>query len=757
MADSAIAIADIVGRIISKVDEISSLPKECVKLRDVVQKLQPIYNMFSNQLQRPAQRDVMEMLYNALRKAEEVVDFINQHPYWVKARSSKYTKKLKDAMSDIDIWMNRVKSFATGETLNRVTITQEEVKEYGFFLKNIIKEEKEAKEKLSKLIDEFQDMKSEIKIMGQEYYEQQILLMNHCSNDESTHDDKYVKDERFQEFSNEHDRLLFAKLETCLDKSYDFMYDDFKCPINKNIMEDPQINTVSGITYEKEAILKHIGNSISNDMPLLDPLTQLPMKGKENLVNNLTLRNVINEWKGRKKLFQDREEETKEKERSLAEKERNLADKEKSIKSEKVGLEESERDYVRKIECLSKENEKYKKKIETIELEKEALEKSKQDYIRNKEEYKTRIINIESEKKELARKIETLELEKNQYQVSIINKNDVEQEFRKDNLEALLTMRRETRTEKQTKKEKGWLYGYKNIVKDVEIVVKDGHTDYVYALIVHEGFLYSGSWDNTIRKWDLSSNECVSVLKGHTGTVREVVIIMPGDTYGVCALTVHEGFLYSGSEDNTIRKWDLSSNECVSVLKGHMGTVCALTVHEGFLYSGSRDKPIRKWDLSSNECITVLKGHMGTVFALTVHEGFLYSGSYDNTIRKWDLSSNECVSVLKGHTNGVYALTVHEGFLYSGSGDNTIRKWDLSSNECVSVVKGHTSTVYALTVHEGFLYSGSRDKPIRKWDLSSNECITVLKGHMGTVYALTVHEGFLYSGSGDKTIRKWNL
>ena len=80
MADSLLSIAEIVERIISKVNEISALPKECSKLREVVIKLKPVYDMFSNQLQSPAQRDVMEMLFNALRKAEHVVDFINEHP-----------------------------------------------------------------------------------------------------------------------------------------------------------------------------------------------------------------------------------------------------------------------------------------------------------------------------------------------------------------------------------------------------------------------------------------------------------------------------------------------------------------------------------------------------------------------------------------------------------------------------------------------------------------------------------------------------
>ena len=212
MAESLITIADIVGRIISKVDEISSLPKECVKLRDVVQKLQPIYNMFSNQLQRPEQRDVMEMLYNALRKAEEVVDFINQHPYWVKARSSKYTKKLKDAMSDIDIWMNRVESFAMGENLNTVKSMRRDI--YVFC--NELEQMKEE------IIDKIDDLPNEMRKMLRD----EMNGLMHNAN----------KDSRFQSFIDDiNDRNLLMALETSLAKD-DGALDTFFCPITGDVM-----------------------------------------------------------------------------------------------------------------------------------------------------------------------------------------------------------------------------------------------------------------------------------------------------------------------------------------------------------------------------------------------------------------------------------------------------------------------------------------------------------------------------------------
>ena len=64
-------------------------------------------------------------------------------------------------------------------------------------------------------------------------------------------------------------------------------------------------------------------------------------------------------------------------------------------------------------------------------------------------------------------------------------------------------------------------------------------TDNVRVLLF-DSFLYSGSWDKTIRCWDLQNNlECVKVITGHTEAVL--------------ALAVMQGHVVSGSYDTTVR------------------------------------------------------------------------------------------------------------------------------------------------------------------------------------------------------------
>jgi WD40 repeat protein len=66
----------------------------------------------------------------------------------------------------------------------------------------------------------------------------------------------------------------------------------------------------------------------------------------------------------------------------------------------------------------------------------------------------------------------------------------------------------------------------------------------------------SGSWDGTLRLWDLQTEETRRILKGHT------------DTVGVVAVTPNGRLAVSASLDNTLRARDLESGEEIAAFAG---------------------------------------------------------------------------------------------------------------------------------------------------------------------------------------------
>jgi WD40 repeat protein len=69
--------------------------------------------------------------------------------------------------------------------------------------------------------------------------------------------------------------------------------------------------------------------------------------------------------------------------------------------------------------------------------------------------------------------------------------------------------------------------------------------------------------------------------------------------------------------------------------------------HDGMLaVSGSDDKTLKVWDLTTGKLIRTLEGHADSVNAVAMSSDGtrVVSGSYDNTLKVWDLTTGEVVA-----------------------------------------------------------------------------------------------------------------
>lgn len=73
------------------------------------------------------------------------------------------------------------------------------------------------------------------------------------------------------------------------------------------------------------------------------------------------------------------------------------------------------------------------------------------------------------------------------------------------------------------------------------------------------------------------------------------VATLSGHNWEVWQLKFCEGQLFSGSFDHTIKRWDVRMMECTGTLKGHKGFVHALTLGDRCLISGCADRSIKIW------------------------------------------------------------------------------------------------------------------------------------------------------------------
>ena len=153
------------------------------------------------------------------------------------------------------------------------------------------------------------------------------------------------------------------------------------------------------------------------------------------------------------------------------------------------------------------------------------------------------------------------------------------------------------------------------------------------------------------------------------------------------------GWLVSGSDDQTIRIWDLTAktNQLVRKLRGHQDEVrsLALSADGTTLLSGGKDGMLFCWTLSANR---PLGGPLALPKAESTPAAFLHDGQSVATIVSngavaiYDLYGGQPPDILDvlGTNNNRLTVAPRSGWLACGSDNGSIRIWSLTSRSIVT-------------------------------------------------------------------------
>ncbi|PKI83477.1 hypothetical protein MVES1_002670 [Malassezia vespertilionis] len=316
------------------------------------------------------------------------------------------------------------------------------------------------------------------------------------------------------------------------------------------------------------------------------------------------------------------------------------------------------------------------------------------------------------------------------------------------------------------------------------------------------------------------------------------------------AIDQRRGILFCGSQCGTIFVWDMSTQQQLAQLMGHTRSVLALEIAPGrdWLFSASSDSTVRQWDLATYEPLSLIypaSDNSGDIFSMAwcSQQDTLFFGCQDTSIQWISITPTflddaprqglpesrphkffDSMSRAMGSSQNTLPLAVrtaeqlirrtavqiiakageapksrtpskmvvlavskshvlpsaHFGYVYSmifvptrgevpllasGSGDETVRLWAIVDGNPVlqrtlEVAEPTGDTILTMCAWETTLLAGKQGGLIDVWDMDSYTQIRALRGHTDDVLCLQLSdlggELTFFSGSADGHVCRWN-
>jgi len=152
----------------------------------------------------------------------------------------------------------------------------------------------------------------------------------------------------------------------------------------------------------------------------------------------------------------------------------------------------------------------------------------------------------------------------------------------------------------------------------------------------------SGSLDNTVKIWKKVDDrfECQHTLIGHNECVN-------------CLELLNSYTLISGSNDGSMRVWNLNSFSCDATLFDQKYPISCIRLLPGdSKFVSTSQKQITIWDALTFQCVERIATHEDFISELEIicYDERLATSSWDKTIKVYDLEGFKWFATMKGHT-----------------------------------------------------------------------------------------------------------
>jgi len=232
----------------------------------------------------------------------------------------------------------------------------------------------------------------------------------------------------------------------------------------------------------------------------------------------------------------------------------------------------------------------------------------------------------------------------------------------------------------------------------------NGHKNNVVGLgfMAHNRMLYSGSEDGTLKLWDMRS---VSVTKEFEKAedAASSVAILPSEKFLIATYQHGMVKIVEHGSGNTKDIFLEGEKPLQSVTVDSTGKYCCICNLDGecLIYDIDRD-PLTKFEL-----VYKWKAHNKYILKCTYNSDstMLATVSADQSIKLWsvkDCTDYSLHTTLEGHSKWIWdcAFSSQSNYFISASSDHTARLWDLETRETHKNFSGHRKAVSCLALND---------------------------------------------------------
>lgn len=291
--------------------------------------------------------------------------------------------------------------------------------------------------------------------------------------------------------------------------------------------------------------------------------------------------------------------------------------------------------------------------------------------------------------------------------------------------------------------------GYDNVINiwnvDKYVIEKSIKCNGLLGAIFPEGSRAVLSQGENIVILNLDSNYISASLSGHSSSVCAIAL---SKDYAVAA---------SGSWDKSVKIWDVKDGRLLKTLNGHNDGVLSLSISPDGerIVSGGFDKKVNVWTVKTGSLLYSFTPSNDFIWKVSFSpDGSLFAASdWGNNVAIWNTYTGRLIHKIQFAGNSI-AFSPDGKELVTG-GFGLLKIWDVTSGNLIKDLSGLAGEIISLSFSpEGSRFvTGAIDGSLRIWDANGYNMIYNISGTPGEALSVALSgDGSRLAAGGGKTL-----